>query len=297
MIRGIYTAIISPFSEASFGINESVWRQLIERQIAAGIDGIVIAGSTGEGQTMYPEEWESSLRMACEYREKIQIMASAGASATWQSIERVKRAKEFGAHSCLVSSPPYNKPTQKGLIAHFEAIYTACSDLPIMVYNIPGRTAVNIQAETMTEIFKIDSVHSLKESSGDWNQFLQMQMNCPKGKTILSGDDPSALAFWLHGAKGLVSVLSNICPKAVKTIWNSFEQGNQEEALKIFDELQNFTKLLFCESNPIPTKYVMSKVLGVSLRPRLPLLELSLSHREKLDAEIKNLQSAGWIEK
>lgn len=295
MIEGIHTAIITPFVEKGFGIQERTWRALIERQIEAKINGIVVAGSTGEGQTLYSEEWETALQIACEYRDKIQIMASVGSSATWQSIDRLKRAQDLGAHSCLVSTPPYNKPTQEGLFQHFESLHQASPNMPLVIYNIPGRTAVNLQASTLQRLWKIPSVSAIKESSGDWSQFLEMMEACPKDKSILSGDDPSALAFWTHGSTGLVSVMSNVFPRIAKKLWDLFQDKKYDEAKNLFYEALPYVRLLFIESNPIPTKWILSKILKTDLPVRLPLTELSLSYQEKLLSTANELKEKAWV--
>ncbi|PIR21774.1 MAG: 4-hydroxy-tetrahydrodipicolinate synthase, partial [Deltaproteobacteria bacterium CG11_big_fil_rev_8_21_14_0_20_45_16] len=190
---------------------------------------------------------------------------------------------------------PYNKPTQDGLVAHYREIAQVASQLPIMVYNIPGRTAVTIQASTMTEIWKIPNVLALKESSGSWQTFLDMSQHLPAKKTLLCGDDASALAFYLHGAKGLVSVLSNLCPKACIEIWDLSQKNLWTEAKNLFDRYKRLLDLLFIESNPIPIKYAVAHSIGRELLPRLPLLGLSERFRTELEREMKALQKEGHL--
>lgn len=292
-LAGVWTALISPidaFPHTDGQVNESLWSRLIERQIEAKVDGVIVAGSTGEGQTMTDQEWAQLVQKAATYTDRIQVMASVGASATWRVIELAKKAKELGATSLLVSSPPYNKPTPSGLIAHFSQISKATNGMPMMVYNIPGRTAVNISAETMRKIWKIPGVESLKESAGDWNQYLQMQEDCPPGKFILSGDDPSSLAFWSHGAQGTVSVLGNLAPKHLVKMWRSFQSEEWRQTRELFFASQELTRNLFCESNPIPIKWAVSHLLETPLPVRLPLEELSALHQKKLTKLISELR-------
>lgn len=295
-MKGIFTAIVTPFrANGSFGIEEASFRKLIERQVDAGVHGIVVAGSTGEGQTMHTEEWEQALKIAVEYKSKIHIMGSCGSSSTWQTQYKLERLAKLGAHSALVSSPPYNKPTQEGLIRHFQRLNESVPDIDLMVYNIPGRTAVNITADTMSELWKIPSVKSLKESSGDWSQFLSMMSKLPNGKFMFSGDDPSSISFLTHGASGVVSVLSNVAPRACVSIFKNATEGKIDEARKLFFRLKKLTDLMFCESNPIPVKWTAQEHYGIQMDPRLPLLPLSKKHHDKILAELKQLKSEGII--
>lgn len=293
MFRGVYTAIISPLAEQGFGIHEALWRRLIQRQIDAGIAGIVVAGSTGEGQTLCDEEWETAIKLAAEYRDQIQIVASVGTSSTHESVRLTQKAEQLGAHAVLVSTPPYNKPPQSGLIEHFKAIAEA-STLQNMLYNIPGRTAVNLMPETLLELWNVPNISGLKESSGDWQQFLTMQENCPRDKAILCGDDPSVLAFAQHGASGLVSVLSNVCPKATVELWNACDQGQKEKAQSLFKVLFPFIRTLFVQSNPIPTKFIVSQILGVEMKPRLPLLPLEQGFHQPVLSAYQEVKEQGW---
>jgi len=293
-INGIYTALITPFDSAD-QLDEACLHNLIQRQIDAGIHGIVIAGSTGEGLCLRDEEWLRAIKLAATYRKQIRVWASCGSSSTWQSKEKFEKIHALGLDGALISSPPYNKPTQDGLVAHYREIAQVASQLPIMVYNIPGRTAVTIQASTMTEIWKIPNVLALKESSGSWQTFLDMSQHLPAKKTLLCGDDASALAFYLHGAKGLVSVLSNLCPKACIEIWDLSQKNLWTEAKNLFDRYKRLLDLLFIESNPIPIKYAVAHSIGRELLPRLPLLGLSERFRTELEREMKALQKEGHL--
>ena len=287
--------MVTPFRATSFGIDEKAFRQLIERQIEAGIHGIAVAGSTGEGQTMSPAEWEEALKIASGYRSQIHIMASCGASSTWQCIEKMEKLGKLEVHSALISSPPYNKPPQDALVQHYTEISKAVPSVPIMVYNIPGRTAVNILASTMTEIWKIPSVQALKESSGNWNQFLDLKQNLPSEKALFSGDDFSALSFFVHGANGLVSVLSNIAPKACVQIWNLIQKKDFGSAQEVFFDLKKMMDLLFCESNPIPVKWAVGQLIQRDLAPRLPLRALSSNFHSTIQSELSALKEKGYL--
>lgn len=286
-MRGIFTALVTPFQDRGFGIHEKIFRELIERQISAKIDGLVIAGSTGEGPSLKENEWIQAIQIASEYSSHIHIMVSIGSSSTWMTSEKAQLAVSLGAESLLVSSPAYNKPTQLGLLEHFQEVAHQVPHTPLMVYNIPGRTGVNITAETMQKIWEIENIIALKESSGNWAQFLQMQSRLPEGKSIFSGDDPLNLAFFLHGASGSVSVLSNLLPESLVSLWSKAEAQQWQEARKEFFDLLNLTEALFLESNPIPVKWALGQVLGHDLSPRAPLSRLSPPNEKILAALLK----------
>lgn len=290
--EGIYTALITPFQESGRGIDESVFRNLIEKQISAGVHGIIVAGSTGEGQTMSDSEWRDALKIALSYKKSIQVLGSCGSSSTEWTTERYKELSDMGASGALISSPPYNKPPQRGLIQHYEMISKAAK-LPIMAYNIPGRTAVSIQAATMKEIWKIENVVSLKESSGNLEVSLPYILEAPQGKSVLSGDDPLNLAFFLHGARGSVSVLSNILPEALVKLWKLSQAQDYPKASELQKHLLKFIPLLFAESNPIPIKWIVGRSLNRSLKPRLPLVELESQWQSKLISGLEQIRSLG----
>jgi len=287
-MRGIYTALITPFSDS--GIESSLFRKLIERQIEAGTAGIVIAGSTGEGQTLTQSEWKHLIEAAKPYREKIDVMVSCGSSATWDAVEKIKIAQDLGATSVLVASPAYNKPTPAGLIKHFEQVASA-SQVPVMVYNIPGRTAVNISADVMQKIWSFEKISALKESAGNWGQFLELRAQLPEDKFLFSGDDPLNLAFAVHGAHGSVSVLSNVFPKLVVQLWSHAQSDNWEAARTLFKRVYPLTTQLFSESNPIPVKWAVSYLIGAKMPPRLPLTDLQASHQKALGLLIDELKA------
>jgi 4-hydroxy-tetrahydrodipicolinate synthase len=289
--EGIYTALITPFL-SNGGIDEKCFRFLIERQIEGGTHGLIIAGSTGEGLTMTESEWADAIKIAVEYKSKIHILGSCGMSGTQQTIEKYRKLADLGVDGALISTPAYNKPPQRGLVEHYARISESAS-LPIMVYNIPGRTAVNILPATMKEIWKLKNVVALKESSGNWEQFLTMMTDKVEYKheaAVLVGEDAMNLAAFLSGAEGTVSVLSNIVPKATSLLWNLAKKANPNAARKLQADLLNLTNLIFVESNPIPTKWCLSQILKTDLKPRLPLVPLDRAHYEKLTAALDHIQ-------
>lgn len=294
--EGIYTAIVTPFLSKG-GVDEKLFTQLIERQIEGGTDGLIIAGSTGEGLTMTDAEWAQALSIGLRYKSQIKILGSCGQSGTQQTIHRFSQLGEMGAHGALISTPAYNKPPQRGLLEHYSKI-AETSDLPIMVYNIPGRTAVNIQPSTMQDIWKIKSVVALKESSGSWEQFLVMLTDQKKIKASAStfiGEDAMNLAAFLSGAAGTVSVLSNLVPKATSKLWKLAKENKTEEARSLQAELLPLTQYIFSESNPIPAKWALGYLLKTDLKPRLPLMPLDSSHHEKLKGALDHMRELGFL--
>lgn len=294
-MRGVYTAIVTPFEKSGWGIDQASFEALIARQIDAGVDGIVVAGSTGEGQTLQDKEWEQALKIAVGYRSDIQVMVSAGSSATWQSVEMAEKAAKLGAHSLLVSTPPYNKPPQDALISHFDEIAKATPELPIMIYNIPGRTAVNLKPESLEELWKTKNIMAIKESAGDWSQALQMIRSCPEGKSVFSGDDPLHYALGVHGGSGAVSVISNLSPKILVGLWRAVEKEDIASAKKIFGQMESCVESLFLESNPIPVKWAVGQVLKKDLAPRAPLRTLKHEFQSRVQKEIEELRKNDWL--
>ncbi len=290
--EGIYTAVITPFKASGHGIDENLFKKLIERQIQGGVSGLIIAGSTGEGQTMSLDEWKQALQIALTYREKIQILGAYGTSSTEQTRDRYKELSDLGAYGALISTPAYNRPPQRGLIKHYETIASAAK-LPIMVYNIPGRTGSNITPATMLEIWKLPQVSALKDSSGNFEQSMAYLDQCPAGKAIFSGDDPLNLAFFANGARGAVSVVSNILPGTTAHSWKAFKSGDLKTAQDLQFKLMKLIPLLFCESNPIPTKWLMGKIMGADMSPRLPLVPLEQAHHTKLKSTLDELTALG----
>jgi len=286
---GVWTALITPFQTSGSGIDEVLFRKLIERQVEAQARAVVLAGSTGEGPTLSLEEWSTLIKIAAPFRDRIHICVSCGTSSTHESTERLKRAADLGAQSALVSTPAYNKPMPKGVIAHFEALAKAKPNFPLVVYNIPGRTATNISVETMAELWKIPEVMALKESSGNWAQFLDLIETLPAKKNILSGDDPMNIAMIAHGASGTVSVLSNAIPKMLVELVEAVSFGRIAEASEIFYATYPLTKAVFSESNPIGIKYAMGLLMGRDLLPRLPLTRLEEKNAERIKHELKVL--------
>lgn len=293
--EGIFTALITPFKSGGRGIDREAFNQLMSRQIAAGVDAVILGGSTGEGQTLEGEELDELLELGLAFKEKIKVLGACGSSSTAHTIERLKHIQKKKPHGILVSNPPYNKPPQRGLQKHFEMIADA-AEVPLIVYNIPGRTGINLAPTTLQSLWSKSSIVSVKESSGSVEQMENVLRSIPQGKTLLCGDDPLNLSIWALGGRGTVSVLSNVAPKALTEMWRLWKSGEILKAQKIHHQVTPFIEALFCESNPIPVKFCMAEILKTPMAPRMPLVDLDSAHHARLRSEIKRLRELGWIE-
>lgn len=290
-IEGLWTALITPFNE-NLEVDFDSLKKLVANQLEGGVSGILLNGTTGEAPTLTKEEQAKIMSFVKkEVKGKIPLMMGTGSYATKATIENTKIAKELGADVALVVAPFYNKPTQKGIIRHFEEIAKSV-DLPICVYNIKGRTAVNIETETLKEIAKIDQVISVKESSGDINQISDVIYEIQNQRddfTVLSGDDGITMQLMALGGKGVVSVASNVFPKKIGELLSFCDANDFKSARELNYKLKNFLEVLFIESNPAPIKYVLSKLDIAKDKLRLPLLSLSEESRSEVDRVFDNL--------
>lgn len=261
---------------------------MIEFQIKEGADSIIVCGTTGESSTMTIEEKKQIIKFAIDVaNERIPIVAGTGGNCTKSAIEMSKYAEEVGADAVLVVTPYYNKTTQSGLIAHYKAIAESIS-IPIILYNVPSRTGLNITPQTCLELSKIDNIVAIKEASGNLSQVAQIANLCRDNLAIYSGNDDQILPILSLGGLGVISVLSNIIPKDVHKMVQSFFDGNIDKAISMQLNTLNLTSSLFCEVNPIPAKAACNLIgFNVGL-PRLPLIEMSESGKEILKKEMKN---------
>lgn len=291
MLTGSYVAMITPFTGDN-KLNEKELERMINFQIEHGSAGIVPCGTTGESPTLSWEEHIRVIEMCAEIgKGKIEVMAGAGSNSTIEAIEATQHAQEVGADYALIVTPYYNKPTQEGIYQHFKAI-SENSDLGLVIYNIPGRSGVNITAETIERIAKLDGVVGIKEAAGDVNQASDIIVRTNGKLDLYSGDDTLTLPLLSVGAKGVVSVLANIVPDKLNKMIDLFFAGQLTEAIEIHKELFNLGRAMFVETNPIPVKEAMSLMgwdVGV---PRLPLTRLEAHNREYLT---KVLKEAGLL--
>ncbi len=285
MFTGVFTAIVTPFINGE--LDEESLRGLIEFQIAKGIDGIVPCGTTGESPTLGFDEYKRVVGITVEIaRKRIPVVAGAGSNATAKAVELTRCAKQLGVDATLQVTPYYNKPTPEGLYQHFKKV--AEVGLPLVIYNVPGRTGINITPETVAHLSKIPEVVAIKEASGDIAQMDEIRRLCGDRLTLLSGDDALTLPVLSVGGKGVISVISNLLPDKMTEICRAWQAGDAAGARKNHAGLLPLMRAMFMESNPIPIKTaLMMKGLIKSAELRLPLCAMSETNREKLAQVLK----------
>ena len=281
MFRGTFTALVTPFREGA--IDFVALGSLIESQIAAGINGIVAVGTTGESPTLAHEEREEVIRFTIQKANKrCLVLAGTGSYSTRDAIEATRAAERLGADGALVVAPYYNKPSQEGLFRHFEAIAKS-TDLPLMLYNIPGRCGVDIAAATTTRLASTcANIVSMKEASGSVDRVSELRARLSEEFTILSGDDGLTLPFMAVGAVGVVSVVSNLLPAEICRLVDSFSKGDCRQAQQLHGALYRLFKDLFIEPNPVPIKTALAWRGLISPEVRLPLCEMTAANQEQL---------------
>ncbi|MBI3549023.1 MAG: 4-hydroxy-tetrahydrodipicolinate synthase [Elusimicrobia bacterium] len=285
--EGSYPALITPMRGGA--LDETAYRALVCRQIQGGSAGLVPCGSTGEAATLAPAEYKRLVQIAVEEAAgKIPVIAGVGTNATWRAVEEAHVAAALGADALLVLAPYYNKPTQEGLYRHFKEVAGAVR-LPIVVYNIPGRTAVNIQPSTIARMAKdCGNIVAVKEAAGSLDQVSEILTLCPAGFTVLSGDDSLTLPMLSVGARGVISVVANLIPKDTARLCSSYLRGDTEKARKLHLEMFPLVKSLFIETNPIPLKAAAAMMGLCAEEIRLPLTPISAESRTKLRAALKS---------
>ncbi|GMO23589.1 MAG: 4-hydroxy-tetrahydrodipicolinate synthase [Spirochaetaceae bacterium] len=299
MKGGVWTALITPMKDSG-EVDFEGWRKLIRMQIEAGIDGLVPIGTTGETPTLDEAEEEELIKIAIaeskanDGKKAVPVLVGAGSNSTKHAVLYCERAKTLGADAALVVTPYYNKPNDSGLLRHFEAV--AATGIPIIVYNIAGRTGRNIPTPLMAKIAEIPGIAGIKEASGDINQMGEVLRVIRAKKheagaefTVFSGDDGLTLPLMALGGDGIISVISNLVPKKVLALVNAALAGDFNSARKIHFELLPFIYAAFIETNPVPIKYAM-RLAGLPAGPcRMPLGELSGASKEIVERETRAL--------
>jgi len=287
MFKGSIVALVTPFKKNK--IDEKTLKDLVEFHIKNNTSGIVPVGTTGESATLDYEEHDKVIELVVKYANKrIPVIAGTGSNSTAEAIMLTKHAKKVGADASLQVSPYYNKPTQKGLYEHFRTIAESV-DIPIILYNIASRTAVNIEPETISKLAKdCKNIIGIKEASGSLEQMARIKLLCPKDFILLSGDDALTLPVLSIGGVGVISVVANIIPKDVARLLEEFEKGNLNKAQEIFYKMFPLIKAMFLETNPIPVKTAMSLLGLCSSEMRLPLTSMSEENLEKLKKALKD---------
>ena len=286
IFKGCGTAIITPFTKDSVNFDE--FKKIIEFQIENGADSIIVCGTTGEASTMTLEEKKETIKFAVDVvNKRIPVIAGTGGNCTKSVIEMTKFAESIGVDAALIVTPYYNKTTQAGLLAHYNEI-AKNTNLPIILYSVPGRTGVNISPATCLELSKIPNIVAIKEASGNLSQVAEIAALCKDNLHIYSGNDDQILPVLSLGGMGVISVLSNPFPKYTHDMVQNYFNGNQAEATKMQLNAIELTKALFCEVNPIPVKEAMNMIGFNCGIPRLPLIQLSDSGKKQLKNAIEN---------
>ena len=288
IFKGCGTAIATPFDEQ--GVNLQEFAKLVEEQIKNEVDSIIVCGTTGEAATMTEEERLKTIECAVKVSNgRIPIIAGTGSNNTKAVIEMNKKVQKIGVDGVLVVTPYYNKTTQNCLIIHYTEI-AKNTTLPIILYNVPGRTGVNIKPETALELSKIENIVAIKEASGDLSQIAKIINLCKDNLNIYSGNDDQIIPILSLGGFGVISVLSNVKPKYTHDMCYSFFNKETEKAAKMQIDAIPLINALFSEVNPIPVKEALN-ILGYNFgEPRLPLIKLSEENRKKLEIALKNLK-------
>lgn len=292
MFQGSLVALVTPMHGDGTVDNESL-HKLVEWHIAAKTDGLVVVGTTGEASTLTTEEqFDVISRVVKQVAKRIPVIAGTGTNSTQHTIELTHQAQKAGADAVLIVTPYYNKPTQQGLFEHYKKIAESTS-IPILLYNVPGRTACDLLPETIERLAKISNIVGIKEATGKVDRTQDILKRCGNQFVILSGDDATAFDLMVNGAKGVISVTANVSPDKMQKMCHAVLSGDKGLAEKINNELMPLHNNLFLESNPIPTKWALKQMGKIPAGIRLPLTELN----EKFHNELKQaLQSAGALQ-
>jgi 4-hydroxy-tetrahydrodipicolinate synthase len=287
MFSGALTAIITPFRDGA--VDERALRDLIEWQIAEGIDGIVPCGSTGESATLTHAEHETVIKITIEQvNRRVPVVAGTGSNATAEAIRLTRAAQELGADGALLLSPYYNKPTQEGIFRHYKTIAQAV-DIPLVVYNIPGRTASNVLPETFGRLAEIRKIVGAKEGSASMDQVSDIIRLCGDKFAVLSGDDALTVPIMALGGKGVITTVGNVMPREIHNLASAAAAGNFEFAREVHYKMLPLMRALFVETNPIPVKQAAAFMGKCANELRMPLIPMSAAAAEKLHLVMKEL--------
>ncbi len=286
-IRGSIPALITPMLEDG-KVDYPTLRKLIDWHVAEGTDGLVIVGTSGESPTVNVDEHREILRVSVEQAAKrIPIIAGCGANSTAEAISLAKYAESIGADAQLQVVPYYNKPTQEGLFQHFKAIAEATPKLPVILYNVPGRTVADLQPDTVLRLAQVPGIIGIKEATSNIERAQWLIRDVPKAFAVFSGDDATAVALMLCGGAGNISVTANVAPRLMHELCMAALRGDVKEAMRIQFQLLPVHKNLFVEANPIPVKWAMQRMGLCGPTLRLPMTELSESQQPVVEAALK----------
>ena len=288
MLKGSIVAIVTPFKNGK--IDETALRNLINWHIDEGTHGIVPVGTTGESPTLDHNEHKEVVEIVIDQvNGRVPVIAGAGSNSTAEAISLLMHAEAVGADAALVVTPYYNKPTQEGLFEHFKALNNASMGIPIMIYNIPPRSVIDMSVEVMAKLSNLENIIGVKDATSDLSRVEKQKIQCRDGFLQFSGEDITAFEFMKNGGNGCISVTANVLPKLCSEFQNLCIEGNYDEAFKIHKKLEPMHNALFIETSPSPVKYVLSKIGRINDELRLPLVNIRQETREILDKVISDL--------
>jgi len=286
MFRGSITALITPFRNGK--LDENAFRSLVEWQIEEGTEGLVPCGTTGESPTLSHAEHKRVVEVCIDAADgKVPVIAGTGSNSTAEAIELTEHAKKAGAQAALVVTPYYNKPTQEGLYQHYKAIQDAV-ELPVIIYNIPGRCVIDMSVETMARLAELPRIVGVKDATADLARPLATRLAIKKAFCMLSGEDATAVPFLAGGGHGCISVTANVAPRMCSTMQKAWRDGDLKTVMTMQDRLMPLHQALFCETSPGPVKYAASLLGKCAADTRLPLVEIKQASKERVKKAMVN---------
>jgi 4-hydroxy-tetrahydrodipicolinate synthase len=286
LFKGVITALATPFRDGA--VDAEAFAALLEQQVAAGVDGVVPVGTTGESAVLSHEEHQRVVSLCVEVvAGRVKVLAGAGSNNTETAISLARYAKRAGADGALVVTPYYNRPSQEGLYRHFAAIHDAV-DFPVMLYNVPSRTGVDLSNDTVARLSALPNIVGIKDATGDLARASLMRLRVPESFALISGDDPSFLGYAAHGGGGVISVTSNVAPAACVAQWRALLAGDWAGALAWQDRLIRLHRALFLEASPAPAKYALSRLGICRDELRLPLVACSDAVKPEIEAALRD---------
>ncbi|GJE55411.1 MULTISPECIES: 4-hydroxy-tetrahydrodipicolinate synthase [Methylobacterium] len=284
-LRGSMTALVTPFRDGA--VDEAAFRKFVDWQIEQGTHVLVPTGTTGESPTLSHEEHDRVVEICVEQAAgRVPVIAGAGSNSTLEAVKRARHAEAVGAEAVLTVTPYYNKPTQEGMYAHFKAVNDAIG-IPIIIYNIPGRSVVDMSVDTMARLFELKNIAGLKDATAKIDRVSLQRHAMGESFIQLSGEDATALAYNAHGGCGCISVASNVAPRLSADLQEATLAGDYAKALQIQDRLTPLHAALFYESNPVPTKYALARLGLMSDEVRLPMVPPSEGCKQAVDAALR----------
>ena len=289
LFKGSIPAIITPFSR-SYEIDYDCLEKHIENLIQGSSHGLVSCGTTGESPTLSHDEHMKVTEFIIKKSDgRVPVMAGCGSNSTEESIDFVKHASKSGANASLLVTPYYNKPNQEGIFQHFKKISDSCPELPIYLYNIPGRSVVEINSETLKKLSKIENIAGIKDATGDLTVPLEVKSQCGNNFNQLSGEDATFLAFLISGGNGCISVTANVIPQICSDIYENWVKGKVDECMRLNHMIYNLNKVLFIETSPAPVKYALSKLKKCENILRLPMVKVNEDTEKMIDLILSDL--------